>query len=307
MTFFNYLKNIFLLLLVLQLAPPILESIRKQWSFLLEPRTKVAVIDVKGAIYNADPYHKQLYNYFNDPSIKAILLKMDCPGGSSGSAQSIYQEILTLKKEHTKPIITLIENVCASGGYYIASATDYIIAPGSALVGSIGTSFPYLFKIKDFLDQFKIYNEPLKSGAYKDATNPFVGMSPEEKAMLQGLLDNAYKQFIHDVALCRKLSLATSATWADGKLFTAQQAQELGLIDAVGSPSMATSIIKEKALIEGEIEWIRKKEPSGFARMFGADDNEDNTTMFSSQFQSAVHYLSALLQELMPAAFLFAK
>lgn len=307
MAFFDYLKNIFLLLLILQIAPPMLENLKKQWRALSEPRSKVAVIEIKGAFNNVDSYQKQLYTYFKDPAIRAILLKMDCQGGSSGSAQSLYQEILTLKKEFSKPIVTLIENVCTSAGYYVACATDYIISPGSALVGSIGTSFPYLFKTKNFLEQFKISNESLKAGTYKDAINPFVDMRPEDKAMLQNVLDNAYKQFTHDVAFSRKLSLSSVDIWANGRLFTALQAQELGLIDAIGSSSLITTLIKKKALIEGEIEWVHKKESSVLTRILGSEEQDENSTLFATQSYFMIHSIHALLSALIPAAFPFAE
>ncbi|MCL4229223.1 signal peptide peptidase SppA [Candidatus Dependentiae bacterium] len=304
MTFFDYLKNIFIILLVLQFTPPLIRGIKKQWGALIEPKSKVAVIAIKGLVYQADPYQKQLLHYFKDPAIKGIVLKMETPGGASGTAQALYQEIVTLKQEYPKPIVTLVENMCTSAGYYIASATDYIVAPGSALIGSIGTSMPYIFKIKGFLEQYKIYNESIKAGAYKDATNPFVAMTPENQAMLQGVLDSAYQQFTQDVAKSRKLSLDHVSEWADGKLFTADQALRHGLVDALGSASVITGIIKERALIEGDIEWVYKKEPTGFARMFGAsDDPDDDTTIFMSLAQCDLGRVRALLKMLLSEAF----
>lgn len=295
MTFFDYLKNIFLVIIILQLAPPLLENMKKQYGKYLLAHTKVGVIEIKGIISNSDTYNKQLQTYFKDPSIKAILLKIECPGGASGSSQAIYNEILALKKEYVKPLVTLVENVCTSGGYYIACASDFIIAPGSALVGSVGTSIPYLFKVNEFLEQFKIHYESAKAGTYKNITNPFVPATSEDRVLVQSLLDDAYQQFAQDVAARRKLPVTTVTTWADGKIFTAKQAHNLGLIDAIGSAHTAVGIIKEKALIEGEIEWIRKQEPSGFAKFFGSEEDHEGDSVFSLMVRLSSHFMMTLL------------
>src|SRR3989304_1517040 len=143
MTFYESLRNIFIILLFLQLAPALVEGIRKQCSKYLEPKTAVGVISIRGLLYDSSRYNKELNNYFKNSSIKAILLKIECPGSASGTGQAIFNEILELKKEYPKPIVALVENVCASGGYLIASGCDYIVAPGSALIGSIGSALPY--------------------------------------------------------------------------------------------------------------------------------------------------------------------
>jgi protease IV len=205
MRLYDYVRNIFLIFVLLQIAPIFIENIRKQYRKYVEHVTHVGVVAIKGVIYQSDQYNKILRTYFKDKSIKAILIKMDCPGGAAGSSQAIFNEIEYLKKEYPKPIVTLVENMCTSGGYYIASATDHIVAPGSAIVGSIGTSIPYLFKIKGFLELLKIRNESVKAGHYKDITNPFVDMSAEDRVLLQSLLDDSYQQFVRDVASKRKL------------------------------------------------------------------------------------------------------
>ncbi len=276
---------------MLQLAPFFIEGIKKQYGQYLEPKTKVGVIEISGIIYSSDGYHKILQNYFKDKEIKAILVKIECPGGAAGSAQAIFNEIQQLKKEYPKPIISLVENVCASGGYYVACATDQIITPGTAIIGSIGTSFPYLFKLKELCDYLKIHVESAKAGSYKDMTNPFVDATPQDRVLLQALLDDSYQQFTQDVAAARKLSIATLGTWADGKIFTGRQALELGLIDIVGSAHTAIALIKEKAFIEGEIEWIHKKAPSGIARLFGQEDEGSSESLASRIFQVCSQFL----------------
>ena len=281
MTFYESLKNIFLILLFLQLAPVLVEGIRKQYSKYLEPKTSVALLPIKGILYDSSHYNKHLNKYFKNTNIKAILLKIECPGSASATGQAIFNEILALKKEYPKPIVALVENMCASGGYLIASACDHIVAPGSALIGSIGTSFPYFFQLREFVEQFKIHYAPLKAGTYKTATDPFTDLTAEEKTMLQELLDDSYQQFSEDIARQRKLSINTLNLWADGKIFTARQALKLGLIDELGSAYNVVKVIREKALIEGEIEWIKPMEPTGFFSLFGSQE-EDDGSMFSA-------------------------
>jgi protease-4 len=256
MTIFEYLKTFFLLLILIAITPPIVRGTISQFQNYSSPKSQVGVICLKGALYDSAPHTKQLTTYFKDKNIKAIMLRMECTGSASGTGETIFNEIMELKKEYPKPIITLVENVCASGGYWIASATDHIIAPSTALVGSIGVAMPYLFQLPEFLAEHKIGYTPLKAGAYKTATDPFVGMTDADKAMLQTALDDSYQQFIIAIAHSRKLNLNNASQWADGRLFNGHQAHLLGLIDEIGSMQNAIRILKEKALIEGEIEWV---------------------------------------------------
>lgn len=282
MKLFDYLKNIFFILILLQFAPALIENIKKQYGNFLEPKTKVGVLSIKGVLYNSETYAKHLHKFFKNNDIKAILIKMECPGSAAGTGQAIFNEILSLKKEFPKPIIVLVENLCASGGYYIACAADTIIAPSSAIIGSIGTYLPYTFKLKDFIEQYKIHYVPIKAGKYKAMTDPFVDFTVEDKALLQNLLNDSYQQFTIDVAKARKLSLNTASEWADGKIFTARQGLKLGLIDQLGSAYNAIKIIKEKAIIDGEIEWVHPKTETGvFARLFGAKGQDDENSIFT--------------------------
>jgi protease-4 len=284
MSLFDYLKNIFFILIILQVAPLLITNIMKQYSRYIEQRTKVAVLPIKGVLYDSAQLNKHLYTFFKNDDIKAILIKMECPGSAAGTGQALFNEIKSLKKEYPKPVIVLVENVCASGGYNIACAADSIIAPSSAIIGSIGTAFPNLFQLKEFVTQFKIGYVPITSGMYKTTTDPFSDLTPEQIAMLQGVTDDAYNQFIQDVAQARKLSLNKATEWANGKIFTGRQALTLGLIDEIGSAHNAAKKIKEKALIEGEIEWIHPPKKGGLMRLLGSanGDEADDNSMFSS-------------------------
>lgn len=294
LSFSDILRNIFFLLIIIQIAPPLIQGIVKQYKNLIEPRTKVAVLPITGVLYNSESYCKKLHKFFENKEIKAILIKMECPGGASGTSQTIFDELKALKKNNPKPVVVLVENICASGGYNIACAADYIIAPGSAIIGSIGTSLPYLFNVKDLLEKINIKYTPIASGTYKNTTNPFVQMSPQETALLQGVADDAYDQFILEVSDQRKLSLAKSKEWADGKIFTGRQAKKLGLIDEIGSLENAIHIIKKKAMIEGKIEWVHPPTKANFWNFFSGEAGPDQD---SSMFASLATRISGYLEQ----------
>lgn len=280
---FKSIFNVLLVFIALSFLPTLIQKAKDWYAVNVEVREHVGVIEIKGVLYDSNKYQGQLHTFFKDPNIKAILIKMECPGSAAGTGQAIYQEIRALKQQYPKPILTLVENMCASGGYYIASATDWIIAPGSAMVGSIGTAFPYMFQLKEFLDQYKVKTVGLKAGAYKTMTDPLKDMSQPERELLQSVLDDAYDQFAEDIANARKLDPKDRPVWGEGKIFTGRQAEKLKLIDQLGSSSQALAWIKEKAMIEGDIVWVHPAKKEGFLSMLssGSDDEAGVFELFS--------------------------
>jgi protease IV len=229
MSLFEALKSVILLAFFVYIGPFFVEIIKKQYIPLLEPRTYIGILHIEDHLYNSLPLTEQLFTFFKDSSIKGIVIKIDCPDAAAGTSQTIFHDIRQLKKEYPKPIIALIENRCLVGAYLIASACDYIIAPESALIGNIGYS----------CNTWSLNNIP-----------------QEKDKNMENIETDSYHQFTKQVALSRKLSLTTTANWADGKIFTGVQALALGLINEIGSICTVIKIIKEKALIEGEIEWV---------------------------------------------------
>lgn len=295
----DYLKNIFFLILLIQFAPLLINSTKKYYSQYFETHTQVGYLPIKGVIMNASYYTHYLKKFFEDKHIKAILLFIESPGGAAGSAEVIAHEIELLKKEYPKPIITLSENILASGGYYIASSTDFIIGPPSLLVGSIGTTIPGQFKLDDFIEYHKIHYNVIKSGEYKAVTDPFVNTTPEQNALLQSVADSSYHNFIEHVSRHRpKLSLNTATTWADGKIFTGSQASKIGIIDLVGSKSDAIKKIKELAIVEGKIEWVKPKKPSNlFSSLFSQPDYDDGDDSSETFMTKMAHSLCLVLEQ----------
>ncbi len=282
MTLIGTLKNIAyisLFIILLPLIPLIVGGIQQLYNRYIDPRSLVGVLPIKGVLYDSNYHTKQLNKFFKDDAIKAILLKVECPGSASGTGNAIYNELMELKKTYPKPVIALVENVCASGGYYIASAADYIIASPMALIGSIGVAMPYFFQLKEFAEYHKIKYLPLAAGDYKNSTNPFTEITPKQKQMLQSVLDDSYEQFAADIAERRNLTLDTKNEWANGKIFNGRQALALGLIDELGSSSQMMRVIKERAGITDDIKWISAPSRSGFwATLFG-ESNDEQTVL----------------------------
>lgn len=282
---FKNILSIALLIIIVPLIPTFTTWVGSIYQHYFDHRSVVGVVPIKGVLYDSTSTVKQLTTFFKDPSVKAVLLKIDCMGSTSGTGQTIYNELKSLKVEYQKPVIALVENICASGGYYIACAADYIITSPSAMVGSIGVRFPSIsqFILKDVIEKHGIKYHPLAAGDYKNAGDFFIDRSPEHRAMLQSLLDDTYQQFVEDVSQSRKVSPAKASEWANGKIFTGRQALALGLVDQLGSITQATKAIKEKALIEGDIKWIHPKTPGGLLRFLtGGDSNEHEMSFCAS-------------------------
>jgi protease-4 len=259
----NWLSTALMVLVFLSVAPGLISNIKKQYQEALKPHVTVASIGIHSEIKETEDYIKQLNKYFKDKSVKAILLQIDSPGGQAGSSQAIFNEIQNLKKEYPKPIVALTNNCCASGAYYIACTADHIITAPSAMVGSIGVVMGF-FNVNEVLKKYNVNYISKHSGAYKTVGTPYLPQNPEQEKMLQELSDNIYNQFTNDVAACRKLSLKETDKWANGRIFSGEQAQKLGLIDEIGSKCTAIKKIKELALIkdEEEITWLEEAEPN---------------------------------------------
>lgn len=280
-----------LFLILISLFPLFISAIHNLYNRYLDPRAHVAVLPIKGVLCDSSYYTKQLHKYFKDDQIKAILLRIESPGSTTGTGNAIYNELITLKKEYPKPVIVLVENICASGGYYIACGGDHIIASPMAIIGSIGVAAPYLVQLKDFIEQFKIKFVPLAAGDYKNSTNPLTDLTPEQQKMLQEMLDDSYAIFTNDVAKSRNLSLDQADQWANGKVFTGRQALQLKLIDQLGSSSQAVEAIKEKAGITTDIKWIKPPSRGGILSLFMDSSDQDE-----SFFASCINEFCAVLE-----------
>lgn len=210
-------------------------------------KEKILVIDVEGMIGSLGKgvleregdvlsrVYYRLEKASQDPLVKGVILRLDTPGGDVTSSDILYHEIGRFKEKKSLPVVALMMGVAASGGYYVASACDHIVAHPSTITGSIGviSVFP---NIEGLFDKVGVKTTVVKSGGMKDAGSPFRDMSPEEKQIFQGIIDEFYENFLRVVLERRKdgLSLEELRKIADGRVYTATQALKMKLIDEIG-------------------------------------------------------------------------
>jgi protease-4 len=193
---------------------------------------RIAIVEVKGVITQSSGIIEELQQYLEDDGVKAIILRIDSPGGGVGPAQEIHREILKIKLK--KKVVTSMGSVAASGGYYIACASDLIVANPGTITGSIGVIMQFS-NLEELLKKIGIKGVVIKSGEHKDIGSPFREMTPEEKKIMQEVLDNVHQQFIQAVAEGRKLDRSKVVQIADGRILTGEQAKNLGLVDKMGN------------------------------------------------------------------------
>jgi protease-4 len=206
-------------------------------------------VEVKGVIAQSSGIIEELQQYLEDKEVKAIILRIDSPGGGVGPAQEIYREVMRIKAK--KKVVTSMGSVAASGGYYIASASDLIVANPGTITGSIGVIMQFS-NFEELLKKIGIKGVVLKSGEHKDIGSPFREMTPEEKKIMQEVLDNVHQQFIRAVAEGRKLDRAKVVEIADGRILTGEQAKNLGLVDQMGNLQDTIEITAKMAGISGK-------------------------------------------------------
>jgi protease-4 len=217
---------------------------------------RVGLIELKGTITNSQDTLKQITDFRKEASIKAIVLRIDSPGGAVGPSQEIYREIR--RTAQSKPVVASLGSVAASGGYYIASAASHIVANPGTITGSIGViiHFPNL---RELFAKIGYQMTTIKSGQFKDIGNPARDMTPEEKELLQATIDETYRQFVRDVALARNLPEDRVREVADGRIIMGEKALELKLVDQLGNFEDAVAKAGELAKIEGEPEVVKAK------------------------------------------------
>jgi len=212
---------------------------------------KIAVIEVRGLITQSQGVIEELHRYTEDEGVKAIILRIDSPGGGVGPSQEIYREVLKIKSNQKKKVITSMGSVAASGGYYIASASDLIVANPGTITGSIGVLMEFT-NIEELFKKIGVKGVVLKSGEHKDIGSPFREMTPEEKKLMQSVIDNVHQQFIQAVAEGRKMDRLKVAQVADGRILTGEQAKQLGLVDQLGNLQDAIDTAAKLVGIEGK-------------------------------------------------------
>lgn len=251
------MKKIFIVLLGLFILLAIVSILLVLMQKSIPIGDRIALIRIEGIIADSKTSIDEIKEYVKDPSIKAILLRIDSPGGAVAPAQEIYEEV---KKAVTKKkVIVSMGSVAASGGYYIASPATKIIANPGTITGSIGVIME-VPNIEGLMNKIGVKTEVIKSGRHKDTLSVFRGIRKEDREILQRVLDNVHEQFITAVAEGRKMPPAEVKKIADGRIFTGEQALKIGLIDELGNIEDAIKTAAELSGIKGEPVIVSKKE-----------------------------------------------
>lgn len=209
----------------------------------------VGVIKVEGVITDSTEIIGLIREYAERDDIKAVVVRIDSPGGAVGPSQEIYAELKKLKAE--KKVVASMGAVAASGGYYIASAADKVVANPGTITGSIGVIIQFM-NVEELLKKVGLKGRVVKSGKFKDSGSPIREMSEEERLLLQSVIDDVHGQFIEAVSTGRGIKMEDVAKLADGRIFTGSQALKLGLVDKLGTMEDAIDLGAELAGISGK-------------------------------------------------------
>ena len=234
---------------------------------------KVGVVEIQGVISDAKPIVSQLKKFRKNEAIKAIVLRIDSPGGGVGPSQEIYSEVKKTTAE--KKVVASMGAIAASGGYYIAAAADHVMANPGTITGSIGVVMEFA-NVEELFKKIGLSAYVIKSGEYKDVGSPLRKMTPKERKLLQGFIDNVYEQFVKAVAEGRQMPEKEVRAIADGRIFSGEQAHQLGLLDSLGSMEDAIALAARLGGIEGEpsVVYAEKKKFSLLEFLFGSRVSE---------------------------------
>ena len=241
----------------------------------MDKNGSIGVVKVEGTIMESEPVLKLLMRAEKDKSVKAIIVRIDSPGGAVGPTQEIYEEIRRLNNEYDKdpakgkPVYGSFGSVAASGGYYVGSATRKIFANAGTLTGSIGVimQFANLSKLYDWA---KIQTEVIKSGEYKDFGNPHRGLTQQERFLLETTSNDVHAQFREDILAVRKDRLKKPIEeLSQGQVFSGREAKELGLVDEIAGLYQAGRTIHEELKLEGDfgLKFIKEKQKTSLLEL----------------------------------------
>ena len=247
---------------------------RKFGGFSKKP--SVGIVYVEGPIFYSDDIVDTLEEYRQEEKIRAIVVRIDSPGGAVAPSQEIYQEILRIREsEEAKPVVVSMGSMAASGGYYVASAANRVLANPGTITGSIGVIMQFA-NYGELLQKIGVKPQALTNsrGKYKDIGSPQRDLNADEKALLQGMMDDVYEQFVRDISYGRNLDAESIYPFADGRIFSGEQALELGFVDGLGGFEDAVALAGELGGIEGEPERVYPEfaEPT-FWELLGGEES----------------------------------
>lgn len=251
--------GLFFMVFLFMVSVMIAKTLMKGADTPLSAKTGIGLVEVKGMILDSKETIRQLRHFLKQDGVKAVVLRVDSPGGIVAPSQEIFEEVK--KFAARKKIIVSMGSLAASGGYYISAPATMIYANPGTITASIGVILK-LSNIEALMDKIGIKSHTLKTGKYKDSGSPLREFSPEDRAMLQSVIDNTHEQFIRAVAEGRKLPVEEVRKIADGRILSGEQARGFKLVDRLGTLQDAIEEAGKQAGIKGEPEVIlppRKK------------------------------------------------
>jgi len=253
---------------------------------------RVAMVKIEGLLISSEHVVEELNDYADDPSVKAIVIRIDSPGGGVVVSQEIYNAVKNAKKEGKKIIVSM-GSVAASGGYYVAAAADKIVANPGTLTGSIGVKMEFA-NVEKLLEKIGVKGMVVKAGEFKDIGSPYRDMTPQERKLLQDVIDDVHSQFIKAVAEGRNLPEADVRAIADGRIFTGQQALALKLVDTLGDLGDSIRLAGILAGIKGKPKVVEKRKKIPFLEYL----KEESSTWIADVIQNGIGKSSVKLQYL---------
>jgi protease-4 len=222
---------------------------------------RIAVVYIEGLIFDSKTVNEQLKMYADDSRVKAVLLRIDSPGGGVAASQEISDQVRWLRQEKNKKVVVSMGSVAASGGYYIACGADKIIANPGTVTGSIGVIAEWV-NYGNLLKWAQLEPEVIKSGEFKDVGSPTRALTPKEREYLQSLINQMFSQFVDTVAEGRKgLTREQVLKLADGRVYTGEEAKRENLIDDLGNYDAALKATAELVGIRGEPQVVTPPKP----------------------------------------------
>ena len=229
---------------------------------------KIAMIELIEPIMSSESTVQQFKKYRENRSVKAIVFRVESPGGGVAASQEIYEEVKKTR-DSGKPVVVSMGSVAASGGYYVSCGASRIVANPGTLTGSIGVIFQFL-QVTDLMKKIGVDQATFKSGKLKDAGSPFRKTNTDDEKYFDGLIADVYDQFVNVVSTERKLDVKYVKRFADGRVFTGRQAKEYGFIDTLGTFEDAVAIAAKLGGIEGKPRIVKEYRRKTFLeRMLG--------------------------------------
>lgn len=268
---FGFLGGFLALFFVLAFAIALMRAGSGGTAGFLPGSSVVGVVPLEGEISRSDDFVETLQDLEDNGRVSAVVIRINSPGGGVAPSQEMYDAVRRLAAK--KPVVASLGAVAASGGYYVASAADIVVASPGTLTGSIGVIMS-LVDVRGLMDKLGVDATMITAGKFKDTGSPFRPITPEEHAMLQKMADEVHTQFIDAVAAGRKLDPARVREIGNGRVYTGEEAQKIGLVDELGGLEAAVRLAGIRGGITGKptVERFSTRRGPWWLRLLFSDD-----------------------------------